>query len=108
MEFFPLLFVPQLLFAGFFIRLSQIPAFLRWAQYLCAIKYAMNLVLLIEFNTDLPHCQGKARVACDHVLIDNDIIQEDWWVYVLCLFAVFAGFRVLAGVVLKHKAERFY
>jgi hypothetical protein len=49
-ELAPLLFVPQLLFAGFFIRTSLIPIFLRWAQYLCAIKYAINLVLLTEFN----------------------------------------------------------
>ena len=33
-EMAPLLFVPQILFAGFFVRISQIPVFLRWAQYL--------------------------------------------------------------------------
>ena len=33
-EMSPILFVPQILFAGFFIRISQIPVFLRWAQYL--------------------------------------------------------------------------
>ena len=37
-ELSPLLFVPQLLFAGFFIKTSQIPIFLRWAQYLCSLK----------------------------------------------------------------------
>ena len=29
-EFGPLLFVPQILFAGFFIKNSQIPIWLRW------------------------------------------------------------------------------
>uniref|UniRef100_A0A7S1CKF3 ABC transporter domain-containing protein n=1 Tax=Bicosoecida sp. CB-2014 TaxID=1486930 RepID=A0A7S1CKF3_9STRA len=47
----PLLFVPQMLFAGFFIPISSIPAFLRWAQYLCSLKYAINLILLVEFDT---------------------------------------------------------
>ena len=31
--------VPQLLFAGFFIQAEQIPIWLRWAQYTCALKY---------------------------------------------------------------------
>ena len=44
METFPILFVPQLLFAGFFIKTEQIPVFLRWAQYLCSLKYSINLI----------------------------------------------------------------
>eukprot|EP00808_Paulinella_micropora_P029614 g71858.t1 len=46
----PLLFVPQLLFAGFFIRIDQIPVWLQWAQYTCSLKYALNLLVLTEFN----------------------------------------------------------
>ena len=34
-------FVPQLLFAGFFIQAEQIPVWLRWAQYTCALKYGI-------------------------------------------------------------------
>ncbi|KAF4667393.1 hypothetical protein FOL47_003603 [Perkinsus chesapeaki] len=50
MESGPLLFVPQILFAGFFVDLSQVPSFLRWVQYLCSMKYAMNLLFLAEFS----------------------------------------------------------
>ena len=46
----PAIFVPQILFAGFFIQSSQIPAWLRWAQYLCSLKYGINLLLLVEFG----------------------------------------------------------
>jgi hypothetical protein len=38
-ELAPLLFVPQILFGGFFIRTSLIPVWLRWAQYVCGMKY---------------------------------------------------------------------
>merc|ERR1712032_1477274 len=38
-ELLPLLFVPQLLFAGFFVRSDLIPGWLRWAQYLCSLTY---------------------------------------------------------------------
>ena len=34
----PAIFVPQILFAGFFIQAEQIPVWLRWAQYLCSLK----------------------------------------------------------------------
>ena len=34
----PLLFVPQILFAGFYIKTEQIPVWLRWAQYMCSLK----------------------------------------------------------------------
>eukprot|EP00573_Skeletonema_grethae_P011544 CAMPEP_0201692650 /NCGR_PEP_ID=MMETSP0578-20130828/5475_1 /ASSEMBLY_ACC=CAM_ASM_000663 /TAXON_ID=267565 /ORGANISM="Skeletonema grethea, Strain CCMP 1804" /LENGTH=730 /DNA_ID=CAMNT_0048178061 /DNA_START=80 /DNA_END=2269 /DNA_ORIENTATION=- len=49
-EFLPLLFVPQLLFAGFFVRTDLIPAWLQWAQYLCSLTYGVRLALLAEFG----------------------------------------------------------
>ncbi len=42
--------MPQILFAGFFIPISLIPVWLRWAQYLCALKYGVNILLVIEFS----------------------------------------------------------
>ena len=107
-ELAPLLFVPQLLFAGFFIRTSQIPVFLRWAQYLCAIKYTMNLVLMTEFDTSLDSCQGGAKSNCEAVITSNDIDKDKFWVYIILLIALFLGFRILASIILVHKAKRFY
>lgn len=107
-ELAPLLYVPQLLFAGFFIKISQIPVFLRWAQYLCALKYAMNLILLTEFNPNRSSCGGDARQNCEDVLKDNDVKREDFWIYILILALLFAAFRVLGAVILVKKAKRFY
>lgn len=36
-EMLPILFVPQMLFAGFFVTPSLIPVWLRWARYLCTL-----------------------------------------------------------------------
>ena len=44
----PLLFLPQMMYAGLFISIAKIPAYLRWAQQLCALKYGINLVMLNE------------------------------------------------------------
>eukprot|EP01034_Spumella_vulgaris_P010014 gene10014-12702_t len=66
-EISPLLFVPQVLFAGFFVRTNSIPIFLRWAEWLCSIKYGMNLALLLEFGPSVPHCNtSPAAVANCH------------------------------------------
>ena len=109
-ELAPLLFVPQMLFVGFFIRTSNIPIFLRWAQYLCSLKYAMNLILLTEFNPGNPSCNNSPEAAtdCSTLLDNNDIEEGDFYVYILILFALFFCFRVAAAVLLYYKARRFY
>ena len=45
--------MPQLLFAGFFIQAEQIPIWLRWAQYLCALKYGLSELYFLVFLTNL-------------------------------------------------------
>jgi ABC-2 type transporter len=107
-EMAPLLFVPQLLFAGFFIRTSLIPIFLRWAQWLCALKYAMNLVLLTEFNKANKSCQDGAAHNCKNVIEVNDIKEDMVYAYVLILVALFVAFRLVGGMILVRKARRFY
>lgn len=109
-ELAPLAYVPQILFAGFFIRTSQIPVFLRWAQYLCGMKYAMNLVLMTEFQTSRSDCSHspEASANCHNVLSQNNIDPKYFYIYIIILFAIFLGFRVLGGMILYQKAKRFY
>jgi hypothetical protein len=98
----PLVVVPQILFTGFFIRISQIPVWLRWAQYLCSLKFALNLILLIEFG-DCPDQQ-----TCDDFVLDpNSVVENDWWIYMMILFGIFAGFRFFALYLLVSKAKNF-
>ena len=52
MQAAPAIFVPQFLFAGFFVKLSQIPVWIRWAQYLCSLKFGINLLMINEFGGD--------------------------------------------------------
>ena len=47
----PAIFVPQLLFAGFYIPVSQIPVWLRWVQYISSLKYAMNLFMYASLRS---------------------------------------------------------
>ena len=107
-ELSTLLFVPQLLFSGFFINTSLIPAFLRWAQYLCSLKYALDLVLSTEFNPSLTSCQGLAANNCATVLSNNDIDPYMWWFYTIMLLVLFTVFRLFGAAALVKRAKRFY
>jgi hypothetical protein len=67
-----------MLFAGFFVRIQQIPVYLKWAQYLFPLKYALNLSILTEFQncgegSDNP---SYARAACERLLAANEIHRD--------------------------------
>ena len=107
-EMAPLLFVPQLLFAGFFIATSEIPLMLRWCQWLCGIKYALNIILYTEFGPDNDNCQGAAADLCAAALENNDIEGDMIWFYCLMLAVLFLAFRLLAAFILVAKSQKFY
>lgn len=107
-ELAPLLFVPQMLFVGFFIRTEKIPVFLRWAQYLCSLKYAMNLILANEFRLSLDSCRGEARENCRNLLDRNSINTNQLYVDAIIIFVLFAAFRIAGAAILARKAKRFY
>ena len=127
-ELAPLLFVPQILFGGFFIRTSLIPVWLRWAQYVCGMKYGvryyavsycvlrchcvctaagMNLVFMNEFRVSSPSCavDPKATANCSNLLSSNSVDSSIYYVYILILLALCVVFRLVAGIVLVRKAS---
>jgi ABC-type multidrug transport system ATPase subunit/ABC-type multidrug transport system permease subunit len=61
-EFLPLLFMPQILFSGFFIPPDLIPVWLRWLQYIFPLTYAVRLVMVAEFDNA---CNGLEPNYCD-------------------------------------------
>lgn len=123
----PLTFVPQMLFAGFFISLSLIPVWLRWAQYLCALKYGINILLLVEFG-DLPRSWNdeldpklyyQTIYGCDTPITNctnrietamyprNEIDPDYLWLYVVIMAAIFIVFRTIAGFILVARSSSF-
>jgi ABC-type multidrug transport system ATPase subunit/ABC-type multidrug transport system permease subunit len=103
-----LVFVPQLLFSGFFIRTSLIPVWLRWAQYICSLKYGLNLLLLIEFSPYKENCNGDAHEYCKGVLSNNDIDPDKWYVYLILLVGIYVILRAIAAFILARSSVRFY
>ena len=108
----PPLFVLQLLFAGVFVRVTQIPPALRWIQWIASLKYAINLNVLNEFgertqkDKDWPMENRIAANAFIDQVIDVD--PNDWWWYLLMLFLLFLVFRVLSIFALAWRASTFF
>lgn len=110
-EFLPLLFVPQLLFAGFFVRTDLIPAWLRWAQYLCSLTYGVRLALLAEFGecADAPAESFPSNInPCYQLLSVNQVDPTEKGLYWGVLWALFVVFRLGGLALLRKKATKFY
>mmetsp|Transcript_73830 Transcript_73830/g.196541 ORF Transcript_73830/g.196541 Transcript_73830/m.196541 type:complete len:362 (+) Transcript_73830:1138-2223(+) len=103
----PVIFVPQILFAGLFVKLTQIPVWIRWAQYLCSLKFGMNLLVAAEFQPGQGACTGARAAACEALASSIDMNRDIWWGYGLVLVAIFLCFRMLGLGVLVRKARGF-
>lgn len=104
MEVTPLVFVPQLLFAGFFIKISQIPAWLRWAQWLCSLKFTLNLVMATEFGACAAK-GGERGASCAFLLEANEVDLDAQGRDAGVLIGLFFGFQLLAYLALTQKAN---
>mmetsp|Transcript_14598 Transcript_14598/g.55151 ORF Transcript_14598/g.55151 Transcript_14598/m.55151 type:complete len:132 (-) Transcript_14598:137-532(-) len=104
-EFISPIFVPQLLFIGFFVRVEDIPIFLRWAQWLCSLKYAAALLVLIEFDEE---CTEAEAQTCADLRSDNDVDRDLWWLYIVLLIVLILVLRTAAMFVLVNKSKTVY
>lgn len=107
-EFLPVLFVPQLLFAGFFIPTDFIPIWLHWAQYLCSLTYAVRLTLKYDFQECADAAEAATDSPCLNLLENSYVDQLPAYVSWFILVALFLFFRISALLVLKRKAMTFF
>eukprot|EP00980_Cylindrotheca_fusiformis_P022378 scaffold9262_cov107-Cylindrotheca_fusiformis.AAC.7 len=105
-ELVPLLFIPQLLFAGFFVVPDLIPVWLRWARYLCSLFYAVRILIVQEFGDGCG--SPDADKACDRLIESVGASENEvWWSWVI-LILLFVVFRLLALIILRRKALKFF
>jgi ABC-type multidrug transport system ATPase subunit len=103
-EMMPIVFVPQILFAGFFVSPTLIPAWLRWLRYVFSFTYVMRLGVLEEFSD----CVGQqATMACEGLKESIEADSDEAWWYWMTLIALFVFFRLAALFFLRRKATKF-
>jgi len=107
-EFLPAIFVPQLLFAGFFIATQNIPVWLRWAEWITTLKYTLNLLLLIEFTGHSCNDSPQASTNCESILTRNNISSSDIGLYIGIIAAIFVGLRIVGALLLKQRASTVF
>jgi len=95
-EFLPMTFMPQVMFAGFFIAPDLIPVWLRWLQWAMPLTFAVKIGIANEFNRDNEICQNLLR--------STNVDPDDTWWYWLALVGIFIVLRLSALFLLRKKA----
>lgn len=125
MQLAPLVLLPQMLFSGLFVPVNSIPVSLRWVQYICPLKYAVNLMGTIEFwyvKEKLDgecltfQCPGISAEDCSKfhcpgfwqrkALLEGQSIKfDDWERNLLVLVILYFVFRFLSCTLLWRKGK---
>jgi len=101
LELAPLIYVPQILFAGFFIPITQIPKVLRWVQWICFLKYGINMLIIVElFDEDEAEKQ--------QIFSKLDIVESNWAIYLSVLLMIPVITRTLAAFFAARAADSAY
>ena len=101
----PALFVPQILFSGFFISNDEVPDVLSWIQYICPLKYGVNVVTTVEFINDVIPDDRRQEVG--EFIKRSSINRDTWWFACTILLVLFFVFRIACGFVLSSRARKF-
>lgn len=105
MELLPMVFVPQMLFAGFFVAVQLLPSWIRWIQWICSLGYGIRLALISEFGECATDVTNKEALKnCNILFVNANVDVDHEWIYWLVLVALFVGTRFLALIALKSKA----
>eukprot|EP00933_Yihiella_yeosuensis_P004369 TRINITY_DN108733_c0_g1_i1.p1 TRINITY_DN108733_c0_g1~~TRINITY_DN108733_c0_g1_i1.p1 ORF type:complete len:672 (-),score=104.87 TRINITY_DN108733_c0_g1_i1:466-2481(-) len=115
----PLTLIPQMLFSGLFLPVESIPLSLRWVRFLCPLKYAINLMALVEFKyvkDSIDECQSRyPSTVCKiqhpgdylrNTLIEKQsILWDKWEFYMAMLVGLLVAFRIISTILLWRKGK---
>jgi hypothetical protein len=99
LQLVPVIVLPQILFSGLLIDIRLIPPWLSWMEYLCYLKYCINVALINETASlkDYPEIQDLA--SQNYI----DIDKTGTYVSIICIFI--AGSRLLAAIALHYNRK---
>merc|ERR1711964_58184 len=93
----PIIFVPQVLFSGAFVDLDTIPEWIRWAQWLCTLKYGVNLAA----STVLTSAPGGAyRPEFQQIFAQQNVDPTKMTRDAVVLCSLWVVFETLACILL--------
>merc|ERR1719433_348245 len=101
MELAPMIFVPQILFAGFLIPITQIPEWIRWAEKVCFLKYGIDLIGIFEFRDEYEGLPRKEQT----VWLSLDVYENEWWWTGLIMICFILVVRCAATVFVTYRTQ---
>jgi len=129
MQLMPMAFIPFLLFTNFLVSLEQIPAWIRWMQWMYPFKYLVDCLTITEYHDVLEDWQcikhdTTGETVCDFLYNGNAYLEQlgagysDTWflrdfvtsyqqsVYVdwVCLAMLVIGFRIITCAILVKRS----
>jgi ABC-type multidrug transport system ATPase subunit len=98
LQLIPIVFLPQLLFSGLLTDVQLIPPWLNWLEYLCYLKYCLNLAFLVECDEYLLMEPEPAEIA--QIANQNSINYSQTRLYVGIVVMIILGCRLISAFAL--------
>lgn len=103
----PVTTIPMFLFSGFFLRLDDIPHYLRWLAQISYFRHGFESTVIAVYGFDRPN-MACSQPYCYHkdpdkVLKDMDMSEDMYWYDVGGLLMWIVGLHVTLYAVLKWR-----
>ncbi|KAG5327518.1 WHITE protein, partial [Pseudoatta argentina] len=106
----PPVIIPFLLFGGFFLNTASVPSYFVWFSYLSWFRYGNEALLINQWSEIDSIACTRSNVTCPKsgrmILQTFNFKKEDFWMDIICLFALIIAFRFLAFFALLSKTFR--
>ena len=106
LQLIPVVILPQLLFSGLLTDVELIPTWLRWMEYLCYLKYCINLAFLIEVDPYMKMTPVPTPVQ--NLADQNSINPDNVGPYVSLVVLIIVGCRMMAAFAIVFFRKRRY
>ena len=106
LQLIPIVLLPQLLFSGLLTDLEMIPSWLKWMEYLCYLKYCINLGFLVEAEQYMS--MNPVPTPIQFLADQNSIKSVNISTYVWLIVFITVGCRLLALFALYYYRTRRY
>jgi hypothetical protein len=103
----PVLIIPFMLFAGFFVNQKNIPWFLMEFQYLSIFKYGFQALVWNEYlDLDLA-CMHDTSFGKQCNPLDEMAFPESMWTSIWALVAMYVGCNFIALLIMISLSKKY-
>ena len=99
-QMLPLILIPVIIFGGLPVNLNQIPAYVRWIQYLSALRHSYSALLIDQLSTAKLHKINDDPEVRELLGINGEFVEN-----ILYLGAIVIAMMILSIACLYIKRK---